>query len=191
MEEEDTYELAVMRAELLGMPAPDREVFEAARRARVPPSGEQEEAEREAVEAAALQEVENQQEELRGVSGGLEELTNILSITQTKLNRFKTVCGSIKNLFKLRDGDQSGCNSDSEGESTRGQDEKPISCTDQNDQNESSAERNKQSVNREATGDMNKVVSSQVDKLDSLLTKAENAQLTMQTQNKQMRSFLR
>lgn len=38
--------------------------------------------------------------------------------------------------------------------------------------------------------DMKKEVESQVDKLDSLLAKAENAQYSMQYQNKQMKKLL-
>jgi hypothetical protein len=34
-------------------------------------------------------------------------------------------------------------------------------------------------------------LTSQNDKLDALLSKAENAEISMQSQNKQMRSFLR
>jgi len=80
------------------------------------------------------QELEHQKEELKGASGGLDELANILAITQVKLNKFKVdrgicnfkrdfnyslcfqnVCGSIKNLFKLR-GEGLDGQSDGEGQ---------------------------------------------------------------------------
>lgn len=42
-----------------------------------------------------FQEVENQNDDLKQVSGGLEELNNILSVTQKKLHRFKVSGQSI------------------------------------------------------------------------------------------------
>lgn len=39
--------------------------------------------------------------------------------------------------------------------------------------------------------DLNKKMSSHLDKLDSLITKAENAQYSMQHQTKQMRKFMK
>lgn len=46
------------------------------------------------------------------------------------------------------------------------------------------------STSQRAT-DINEKMGSHLDKLDSLITKAENAQYSMQHQSKQMRSFLK
>lgn len=108
-----------------------------------------------------------------------------------KLIKLQKACGSLTNLLKIRGGadadelqpaDNEGTNvtaTDAEQETGDG-DQKPIEVA------TSSSELFKQS-----SIDMQQKMSNQIDKLDLLLTKSENAQYSMEHQNKQIKSFLK
>lgn len=101
---EGTYEFEVMRAELLGVQPPSIADFEANKKERM--SAEQEEIETEEAKVCSdydncvleiilisrdliPQELDCQDEKLASGSGKLDDLNQILSITQQKLHKFK------------------------------------------------------------------------------------------------------
>lgn len=179
MAEEGTYEYELMRAELLGVAAPDREAFEAARRERL----EHEQAELEISQAAELA---TRAEQLQGTSGKLEELNSILSMTQRKINKFKTVCGSLTSLIKIR-GSTTDLNA-SEDEGAAGDINTAIETLDTI--NARDGETDLQFTKR-SVKEVGHKVSSQLDVLDSLINKAERAEGSMHDQNQQMKKFLK
>ncbi|XP_017029064.1 uncharacterized protein [Drosophila kikkawai] len=167
-----TYETECQRAELLGLQPPDRADFERKRQARL----EHELAEQEAAEAVLL---EQQDETLGGVGGKLGELNSILSSTQQKLNRFKqTACGSLTNIFSRA---SSGSVDLTAGGTAAGptQEERPpvLAAKPPPTAAEVSA----------AKAAKQKRMDSQLDKLDSLINQADNAQIAMSEQTQQMR----
>ncbi|CAB3370553.1 Hypothetical predicted protein [Cloeon dipterum] len=191
-----TYEHACMRAELLGLPRPTREEYEASKTAIWSANYDDDELEelqqRRQLEAAAdkgheeaelVEELESQKEEMKGASGGLDELVNILAITQGKLNKFKNVCGSIKNLFKLRGDGQEG---QSDGEATDGE----ASAAEPHGQAASATNSPAVATKSSAQG-ISSQLTSQNDILDRMLSKAENAEISLNSQNKQIKSLLR
>lgn len=104
---EGTYEYECMRAELLGIDPPDRETFEANRKAQLEAEQENLASEQAKVEENDLhfcelssknftfsQELEHQDEQLRGGHGKLDELNSILSMTQQRITKFK-----VRKLF--------------------------------------------------------------------------------------------
>ncbi|XP_017871596.1 PREDICTED: formin-like protein CG32138 [Drosophila arizonae] len=182
MSEQVSYEEECQRAELLGLQPPDKAEFERKRSARL----EQQLAEQEAAEAVML---EQQGESLRGAGGKLDELNSILSSTQQRLNRFKqTACGSLTNIF-TRGGSLSGASGASASMDVPGY------------SMEQSAEPPQPPVQRQpqpmapptaaevaaAKAAKRAMMDSQLDKLDSLINKADNAELAMSEQTKQMR----
>ncbi|XP_055694335.1 uncharacterized protein LOC129796441 [Lutzomyia longipalpis] len=186
---EGTYEYECMRAELLGVEPPDRETFEANRKAQL-------EAERDNIEAQQAQELEHQDEQLKGGHGKMDELNSILSMTQQRINKFKNVCGSLTNLLKIRPGSASGGeSSDAEGgasaagETTEGNDIN--SALDTLDTMKDNASMSTTTEIRDTSLNIQQKMTAQFGALDSLLNKAENAQYSMQEQNKEMKKFLR
>ncbi|XP_039959307.1 uncharacterized protein LOC126759783 [Bactrocera neohumeralis] len=199
---EGTYEYECMRAELLGIEKPNEEEFEKARAERL----KREQEELETAEAALL---EQQEDQMRNVGGRLDELNTILSSTQQKLNRFKqTACGSLSNIFArgsvdLPDGTPSTSatasrrNTTATGGSISGQhnDEKNDSDTnstqdldnvrDQEFEGETKPIIPTEKI-RAAKMDIQKKMTSHLDKLDSLINKADNAEISMSEQTKQM-----
>lgn len=92
-------------------------------------------------------------------------------------------CGSLTTLLKIRGGvDDEGATD--EVHQTEG-DGSQIAAVDGATTSTNLVEAKK------ASTDMQQKMSCQIDKLDSLLTKAENAQMSMAHQNKQMKSFLK
>ncbi|GAB0087853.1 uncharacterized protein DMENIID0001_022070 [Sergentomyia squamirostris] len=192
---EDTYEYECMRAELLGVDPPDRETFEANRKARL-------EAELEEIESEQAKVLEAQEEQLKGRHGKMDELNSILSMTQQKITKFKTVCGSLTNLLKIRPGSAGGeASGESSGESASiegsSNDDAPAESNNINEALDT-LDTMKDASNQPTTGELRheslnlqKKMTSQFDALDSLLNKAENAQYSMQQQNKEMKKFLR
>ncbi|XP_025163753.1 uncharacterized protein LOC105184924 isoform X2 [Harpegnathos saltator] len=139
------------------------------------------------------------------IGGGLDELNSILSTTQKKLNRFKTVCGSLGTLLKVKVGSRSGTPhhkpEDLEPDAKQEQLQEPRSAepaaTDEVmavetliEGNTCAAESDVQPNSNPKPIDLNQKMGSHLDKLDSLISKAENAQYSMQHQTKQMRKFL-
>ena len=120
----------------------------------------------------------------------MDELNSILSSTQQKLNRFKqTACGSLSNIFAKGSVDVPETGTDSPttsatasrrnttacGEAMMAADVVPVPIT---------AERI-----AAAKLESQKKMSAQLDKLDSLINKAENAEISMQEQTKQMKKM--
>lgn len=140
----------------------------------------------------------------------MDEINNILSMTQMRLNKFKVrdmwsqaiegfcshiisflqrACGSLTNLLKIR----GGADGD-ELQPAENQAEPNVAATDAepsavNDGEYTGATSSIDHLKKSST-DLHQKMSSQVDKLDILLAKSENAQYSMEHQNKQIKSFL-
>lgn len=101
---EGTYEYELERAELLGIEPPTRESWEEQEKLR-------KETEVEQVETEVAAELEAEDEKIKSGHGKMDELNNILSATQLKLNKFKVndfkssfviVLKGSKTCFSLR-----------------------------------------------------------------------------------------
>uniref|UniRef100_A0A182K087 t-SNARE coiled-coil homology domain-containing protein n=1 Tax=Anopheles christyi TaxID=43041 RepID=A0A182K087_9DIPT len=173
---EGTYEYECMRAELLGLAHPSREEFEEKQKLR-------QETEVEEQLTEQLKEVDLQEESMQGTSGKMDELNSILTATQQKINKFKVACGSLTSLLKLRPSTPSQePASGSEGKSIND----PLDTLDtMKDLNASSDA----TVAKAAAQDIGTKVTSQLDKLDSLLNKADNATYSMKHQTDQMKKI--
>lgn len=108
---EGTYEYECMRAELLGIEKPDYDDFMKRKLEEEAKQTEEEQANVEILKVAlktkqmrlffaffSFQEADVQGEQLKNVSGGLEELNSILSMTQKKIDRFKV--SGVSRLFR-------------------------------------------------------------------------------------------
>ncbi|XP_023725016.1 uncharacterized protein LOC111874068 isoform X2 [Cryptotermes secundus] len=142
-----------------------------------------------------LLDIQVEGEQMGRVSGGLDELNSILSITQKKINRFKTVCGSFTNLLKLRMGAKSdGASSDNSSLASEADCVLQSEEVHENSESGVDATESKALVASKKTAqralDLEGTLGSQIDKLDSMLMKAEQAELSMSKQNKEMRIFL-
>uniref|UniRef100_A0AAG5CYQ2 t-SNARE coiled-coil homology domain-containing protein n=1 Tax=Anopheles atroparvus TaxID=41427 RepID=A0AAG5CYQ2_ANOAO len=179
---EGTYEYECMRAELLELAIPTREQFEEKMRLR-----QAEQMEEQLTEE--MKEVDLQDESIRSSSGKMDELNNILSATQQKINKFKVACGSLTSLLKLRPSTPSRepAPSGSEDPAEGGK-----SINDALDALDTMKDQNAASdvhVAKSAALDIGGKVSSQLDKLDSLLYKADNATYAMKHQSDQMKKI--
>lgn len=143
----------------------------------------------------------------------MDEINNILSLTQLRLNKFKVLdintrllvqqivqfashfqkaCGSLTNLLKIRGGADGEDPQQVDGEGVSNIVSSAAESATDNVDDQSSIEgaaTSNQQLKKSST-DMQQKMSSHIDKLDALLTKAENAQYSMAHQNKQMKSFL-
>lgn len=130
---------------------------------------------------------------MQRTTGGLTELNTILTGTQRRLNRLKGVCGSLTDLIKNKLGGSKDNMSYSTDPSYLPADGIGTSKSPKKDINTALDDLDTMaSVEKRALGkDVNQQISSQVSKLDSLLDKAENAQYSMDHQNKQMKKFLK
>ncbi|KAL0134897.1 hypothetical protein PUN28_001581 [Cardiocondyla obscurior] len=190
----EDYQHACERAELLGLPRPSEEEWRQSQVAQGENRGDDD-------DDAALQDLDYADETAGRISGGLDELNSILSTTQKKLNRFKTVCGSLGTLLKGKVNSRGGTprhkveepNPDAEKEESQKLESDEVMTV------ETSGDPvGDDAVNESAdTGfqpkqlDLSQKMGSHLDKLDSLITKAENAQYSMQHQTKQMKKFLK
>ncbi|XP_046738942.1 uncharacterized protein LOC124407136 [Diprion similis] len=191
----EDYAYACQRAELLGLPLPSQEEWTKSRQATDPTKEE--------IEDSIAEDAAMKDESLQRAGGGLDELNSILSATQKKLNKFKTVCGSLGAMLKVRVGSRTStpehariksCKSPvfptpggSKGSENVLLDDDEIAMVLAATANET-VERNETSDRKH---DINEKVESHVDKLDLLISKAENAQYSMQHQTKQMKKFLK
>ncbi|KAJ4445239.1 hypothetical protein ANN_07040 [Periplaneta americana] len=111
----------------------------------------------------------------------------------------QTVCGSFTNLLKLRvggksDGTASDCSSQvSEPDCALSNQETPVNSESGGNGTESKPDKGNGTttatpVKRDV--DLEGKLNSQIDKLDSMLMKAETADISMSKQNKEMRIFL-
>uniref|UniRef100_A0A1A9ZIC1 t-SNARE coiled-coil homology domain-containing protein n=1 Tax=Glossina pallidipes TaxID=7398 RepID=A0A1A9ZIC1_GLOPL len=205
---EETYEFQCMRAELLGLEKPSLEEFERNRAERLKQQQEE-------LDAAEAQLLEEQDETLNNTGGKLDELNTILSSTQQKLNRFKqTACTSLSNIFS-RSGslqtdtvnpgkEESETNPSTSGANTRRNTtactsniNPTLNVTDQGDNEMLEPEQQHQPGEpvipiekiRAAKDDVQKKMTSHLHKLDSLINKADQAEISMAEQTKQMRKM--
>lgn len=113
----------------------------------------------------------------------MDELNSILSSTQSKINRFKNSArGSLSNIFS-----KGSMDSDSRRESVAsGSAAEPIDSLPNLD------DINKTTINAgAATQDIALKMTSHLDKLDSLISKAERAEMSMHSQNTDMRKVIK
>ncbi|XP_077270536.1 uncharacterized protein LOC143901818 isoform X2 [Temnothorax americanus] len=94
----EDYQHACQRAELLGLPRPNEEEWRQSRAAQIE-NRRCDDDDDDAVDAVDL---DHADETAGRITGGLDELTTILSHTQKKLNRFKTVCSRMGTLLKVK-----------------------------------------------------------------------------------------
>ncbi|KAG5672159.1 hypothetical protein PVAND_002312 [Polypedilum vanderplanki] len=189
---EGTYEYELERAELLGIEPPDRVEWEKKNKERLEAEAEQEKAE-------IAQNVENEGEQAKRTGGKLDELNSILSATQNKINKFKTVCGSFTNLLKIRSSspapaastESTTTSSDNQTSSTN--EETPVAsmnnAIDKLEKMKEVIQQTEATKNQEI--DISSKINKNMDALDSLLMKSERAEISLQQQNKQMSKFLR
>ncbi|XP_058799426.1 uncharacterized protein LOC131668941 [Phymastichus coffea] len=188
------YLYACQRAELLGLPTPTEQEWLASEEcARL-----REEQEQEAHDDAVAQELDENEEGMKRIGGGLDELNTILNATQKKINKFKNVCGSLGTLLKARVSTasqpgtpehKSRSGSASEPQPSTSADEQPEEVTSEEGATEEGGELPRVTTNRKA--DINTKMTSHLDKLDSLISKAENAQYSMKHQTNQMKAFMK
>ncbi|XP_058821397.1 uncharacterized protein LOC131683430 [Topomyia yanbarensis] len=178
---EGTYEYECMRAELLGVDKPNREEFEEKMKLR-------REVEEEEQLTQQMQEIDLQEEETQGVAGKMDELSNMLSITQQRINKFKVACGSLTSLLKMRPSTPSGGNST--GEADTGTSSNTINeALDTLDTMKEVQSASDASVAKSAASDLSQKMTSQLGKLDTLICKADNATYSMKHQTDQMRKM--
>lgn len=195
----EDYQHACERAELLGLPRPTEEEWRQSQAAQ----SETRRCDDDDDDDGALQDLDYVDEAAGRIGGGLDELNSILSTTQKKLNRFKTVCGSLGTLLKGKVHSRGGTprhkpeepNPDAEKQEIQ---EKSESMVDEVMTVETSDETVTNTANQPTNSgiqlkkiDLNQKMGSHLNKLDSLITKAENAQYSMQHQTKQMKKILK
>ncbi|XP_053696425.1 uncharacterized protein LOC128743784 [Sabethes cyaneus] len=178
---EGTYEYECMRAELLGVEKPNREEFEANMKLR-------KEAEQEEQLTQEMQEVDLNDEQLKGTTGKMDELNNILSITQQRINKFKVACGSLTSLLKMRPSTPNAGTSSNEPteEASANTINDALDALDTMKDVETASDAK---IAKSAAQDMGQKMTSQLDKLDSLLSKADNATYAMKHQTDQMKKI--
>ncbi|KAK3927303.1 Peptidyl-tRNA hydrolase [Frankliniella fusca] len=171
---ESDYAHECARAELLGLPKPDKD--------SIPPrpvASEDEEldvtmAEGDQAKVAAEETADLQDEQMKGLKG-LDEVHNILSITQKKLNNLKCGIGNVGSSFSSS---LSGSLSGVTGfiKQRVGIGEGGASGSDIPEAEEGNVESD--------------ALPTAVDKLDASSDRAETAEMRMAAQNKQMRQML-
>ncbi|KAL6258830.1 hypothetical protein P5V15_010776 [Pogonomyrmex californicus] len=193
----EDYQHACERAELLGLPRPSEEEW------RQSQAAHDENRRRDDNVDDVLQDLDYSDEATGRIGGHLDELNSILSSTQKKLNRFKTVCGSLGTLLKVKVGSRGGTprhkpgeepNPDAEKQEGHGKSETTVDevMTVETSDNivADAADQSANSGVQPRQLDLNQKMGSHLNKLDALITKAENAQYSMQHQTKQMKKFL-
>ncbi|CAL1678018.1 unnamed protein product [Lasius platythorax] len=191
----EDYQHACERAELLGLSKPSEEEWRQTQAA-------QNENRCDDDVDSALQDLDHMNEKAKRIGGGLDELNTILSTTQKKLNRFKTVCGSLGTLLKVKVGSRSGTphhkHEEPNPDANQEVQEEPGPAADEVMTVEMSDDITADAANDPTNSgiepkkiDLSHQMGSHLNKLDSLITKAENAQYSMQHQTKQMRKFLK
>ncbi|KAJ8937814.1 hypothetical protein NQ314_011704, partial [Rhamnusium bicolor] len=136
-----------------------------------------------------------QEEGSKRIHGGLEELSNILQKTQSKINRIKASCGSLTSLLKVRITGRSDSSTSLNGNSDKLQTEVAATETTENTtENISSDEvegEKPENKSKPIKSDLDKALDTNLSRLDIMIEKAENAQYSMAHQTKQMRKFLK
>ncbi|XP_058058481.1 uncharacterized protein LOC131209427 [Anopheles bellator] len=179
---EGTYEYECMRAELLGLGRPSREEFEAKMKLK-------HETEEEEQLTEQMKEVDLKDESLQGATGKMDELNSILTATQQKINKFKVACGSLTSLLKLRPSTPSSDPAAAVAQGDTAEAGQGKSINDALDTLDTMKDLNADSdvtVAKSAAKDIGQKMTSQLDKLDSLLYRADNATYSMKHQTNQM-----
>ncbi|XP_034175640.1 uncharacterized protein LOC117602142 [Osmia lignaria lignaria] len=182
------YIHACERAELLGLPIPSEEEW---REANDHVNDNDDD--------AVIQNLDSSDEAAQRIGGGLEELNTILNATQKKINRFKNVCGSLSTLLKVKVGSRNGTPDHKHSKKNDNDPKDLLAKTSMNEENLTIELANDEKCMDKAETepviskkiDINEKMGSHLAKLDSLVTKAENAQYSMQHQTKQMKKFLK
>ncbi|XP_017883350.1 uncharacterized protein LOC108626916 [Ceratina calcarata] len=187
------YVHACERAELLGLPIPTEEEWKETQRIEAENRVNDDE------DDAVLQNVDLADESAQRIGGGLDEINSILTVTQKKLNRFKTVCGSLSTLLKVRVGSKNSTPDHKPIEQNHNETKDVDPDTSANEESlavELISDK-EQVVSTESSSttpkkiDLNEKMGSHINKLDALIAKAENAQYSMQHQTKQMKKFMK
>ncbi|XP_015435202.1 PREDICTED: uncharacterized protein LOC107190831 [Dufourea novaeangliae] len=186
------YIHACERAELLGLPIPSEEEWKETQTIEKNRTNDDN-------DNTIIQNLDTSNEAAQRVSGGLDELNSILNATQKKINRFKTVCGSLGTLLKVKVGSKNNTPDRKTTEGNRNEPKDIINETEINEEqltvdlskDEKTIENIKSNSTTQKQIDINEKMGSHLDKLDCLITKAENAQYSMQHQTKQMKKFLK
>ncbi|XP_012153770.1 uncharacterized protein LOC100880813 isoform X1 [Megachile rotundata] len=184
------YIHACERAELLGLPIPSEEEWketQAETNSHVNDNDDDE----------VIQNLDSSDEAAQRIGGGLDELNSILNATQKKINRFKNVCGSLSTLLKVKVGSRNNT-PDHKHIEQKDNEIKNVHAETSMDEENLTVELGNNKMDKTETNttvpkkiDINEKMGSHLDKLDSLITKAENAQYSMQHQTKQMKKFLK
>ncbi|CAK9796498.1 hypothetical protein ANTPLA_LOCUS825 [Anthophora plagiata] len=187
------YIHACERAELLGLPIPDEQEWKETQKT------EEQNHAKDDQDEAVMQNLDSSNEAAQRIGGGLDELNSILTSTQKKINRFKTVCGSLGTLLKVKVGSknstpdhkltQRNYNEARDIDPETSTNEENLTLEISNDKELMENTETNTTVQKKI--DINEKMGSHLDKLDSLINKAENAQYSMQYQTKQMKRFLK
>ncbi|KAI4454357.1 hypothetical protein MML48_9g00002403 [Holotrichia oblita] len=186
---EGTYEYECMRAELLGIDKPEYDEF-----LKKQKENESQEVQNEEIDTEHLKGAEAQNEELQNVGGKLEELNNLLSMTQKKINNFKYRCNSVTSYMKSRLGNWHSSNSldSSSIEAKKIEEEDDDNNVDSSHQPEQQDNTpNPIPLESQRKSDLAKALDRNSDRLDTMLDKADNAHYSMQYQRSQMQSLLK
>ncbi|KAK9751776.1 hypothetical protein QE152_g4753 [Popillia japonica] len=185
---EGTYEYECMRAELLGIDKPEYDEF-----LKKQKENESREVQNEEIETEHLKEAEAQNDELQGVGGKLDELNNLLSLTQKKINNFKYRCNSVTSYMKSRLGNWHSSNSldSSSIESKKIEEEDDDNPADSSHNREQDNTPKPIPLESQRKSDLANALDKNSDTLDTMLEKADNARYSMQYQRSQMQSFLK
>lgn len=202
---EGTYEYELERAELLGIEPISKDKWEEQNKERLEAEVEQEQSE-------IAQKLESEDETLKGAHGKMGELNSILSATQQKLNKFKvtnlmlscakifckqrnkfqTVCGSFTSLLKMSSRSASPAPGDHASSSTGETSKNSINdALDNLDQMKEVQQQSNMEFMKQQVEGINHKTEKNLDALDRLLSKTESAELTLQHQNQQIKSYLR
>ncbi|XP_055383183.1 uncharacterized protein LOC129613225 [Condylostylus longicornis] len=184
MEEQNSYEYQCMRAELLGLEKPDKEAFDLEQQ-------KLREQELRDVELAEALSVES--ESCEKTKGKLDELNTLLSRTQQKINTFTgSPVKTLTRMFSKQkiEADEpndlpkkdNNINGNDVADNTGSLNLQSTQCaTSSNIMNQECKTRSME---------IDKKMSSHLDKLDELINKAEKADMSMAHQNKQMKKFI-
>ncbi|XP_068965825.1 uncharacterized protein [Bombus flavifrons] len=185
------YIHACERAELLGLPIPSEEEWKETQRIEAENINNDKD--------EVIENLDSSNEAAHRIGGGLDELNSILSVTQKKINRFKTVCGSLGTLLKVKVGSKHNTPNHKFIERNQNETKDIGSETSMSEENlivelsndKKHIENTETNAVMPKTINLNEKMGSHLDKLDSLITKAESAQYSMQHQTKQMKKFLK
>ncbi|KAF7273072.1 hypothetical protein GWI33_014183 [Rhynchophorus ferrugineus] len=178
MAAEGTYEYECMRAELLGVEAPDYQQF-------MKEKAKREQAEREQLEAASSQLQEIQNDSLKKCNGKLDEFNSILRSTQQRLNNITSPFSKyIKSkIFRTSQTDPLSKPIEESQERSAEDNETQIDNEEDMDQIELTTDSSKNPDENIVKSDKS-IIDSMIDKFDSLQTGIE-------AQNKQMKRFIK